>query len=73
MDLMADPSMTELAHCPWCGTQFTPRTSGGKAQRFCSPLCRRHMERALRAWAQDQLAKGQVTMADLQHATRAFA
>ena len=23
--------------CPWCGSRFTPRTSGGKPQRFLLP------------------------------------
>ena len=54
--------------CPWCGTQFTPRTSGGKPQRFCSPRCRREHEAGLQAWARDQEAAGRVTVADIQRA-----
>jgi hypothetical protein len=27
--------------CEECGNAFTPRESGGRAQRFCSPDCRR--------------------------------
>ncbi len=68
MDLMADASMTEPIHCPWCATQFTPRTSGGKPQRFCSARCRREHEAGLQAWARDQEAAGRVTKADLQRA-----
>ncbi len=53
-------------NCPWCGTVFTPRTSGGKPQQFCSSRCRRALENTLRTWAQDQLAEGRVTVAQLQ-------
>ena len=57
-----------LRTCPWCGDPFLPRASGGKPQRFCSPDCRRAMDAALRAWAQDQLSEGRVTVGDLQRA-----
>ena len=52
--------------CPWCGTSFMPRSDGGKPQRFCSSRCRRALDRALRAWARDQLTEGRVTVAELQ-------
>ncbi len=67
MDLTAYASMSERP-CPWCGSSFTPRTSGGKAQRFCSPRCRREHEAGLQAWAREQEAAGRVTKADLQRA-----
>ncbi len=67
MDLMADASTSERP-CPWCGTRFTPRTSGGKPQRFCSTRCRREHEAGLQAWARDQEAAGRVTKADIQRA-----
>jgi hypothetical protein len=30
-----------LPLCEHCGESFAPRSSGGRAQRFCSPNCRR--------------------------------
>jgi endogenous inhibitor of DNA gyrase (YacG/DUF329 family) len=57
--------MTRIA-CPWCSRPFTPRRSGGKPQRFCSPQCRRAFERELRAWARDQIAADGIPPAQLQ-------
>jgi len=38
---------TQLSACANCGTAFEPRKpSGGKAQRFCSPACRKGSHRA---------------------------
>jgi hypothetical protein len=54
--------------CPWCSRTFTPRRTGGKPQRFCSPQCRRASERAGREWVRQELAAGRVTVAELQHA-----
>jgi ribosomal protein L24E len=54
--------------CSWCGAAFTCRTGGGKAQRFCSPKCRRAMDRAARAWVREEMARGQLTVAQLQRA-----
>ncbi len=54
--------------CPWCGSSFAPRGSGGKPQRFCSPRCRREHEAGLQAWARDQEAAGRVTRDDIQRA-----
>jgi endogenous inhibitor of DNA gyrase (YacG/DUF329 family) len=52
--------------CPWCERPFTPRSTGGKPQRFCSERCRRALERELRAWAREQVADGEITPAQLQ-------
>ena len=57
-----------LHSCEWCGNSFAPRTNGGKPQRFCSQRCRRALDSALRAWAQEQHARGRVTVAELQGA-----
>ena len=54
--------------CHRCQRPFTPRSTGGKAQRFCSERCRRAFERELRAWARNQIAAGGVTPARLQRA-----
>ena len=62
------PEESDQMDCPCCGTSFAPRQSGGKRQTFCYQRCRRNQEAALRTWAQDQLAKRSVTIADLQRA-----
>jgi hypothetical protein len=51
--------------CSWCSGPFTPRTTGGRPQRFCSERCRRASEKAMREWAQAELAAGRVTLAEL--------
>ena len=37
--------------CTWCGTEYSPRSNGGSAQRFCSAPCRRAFDSACRIWA----------------------
>jgi endogenous inhibitor of DNA gyrase (YacG/DUF329 family) len=54
--------------CHRCQRPFTPRSTGGKPQRFCSERCRRAFERELRAWARNQIAAGSVTPPQLQRA-----
>jgi hypothetical protein len=45
--LILAAARTQPSTCPNCGTAFEPRTrSGGKAQRFCSPACRKAFHRA---------------------------
>ncbi len=36
-----DDQVLEL-QCSHCGSSFSPRSSGGKRQKFCSPQCRRY-------------------------------
>lgn len=54
--------------CKWCPKHFYPRASGGKAQEFCQPSCRRLYDAGLRAFAQQQLSQGAITIADLKSA-----
>ena len=51
-----------------CERPFTPRSTGGKPQRFCSERCRRAFERELRVWAPNQITAGDVMPAQLQRA-----
>jgi hypothetical protein len=60
--------MSKPITCPWCSALFTPRQTGGRRQKFCSPACRRALDRALRAWAGQELAEGRVTVPLLQRA-----
>ena len=41
---------TMSALCTWCGTEYEPRSNGGRPQRFCSAPCRRAFETACRIW-----------------------
>ncbi len=50
----------EMTHCRWCETSFTPRSNGGKAQRFCSTDCRRDYFAACRAWGEQEHREGRV-------------
>jgi hypothetical protein len=56
------------AICAWCGKRFSPRSSGGRPQRFCRPACRRVCHEAARTWALAELAAGRLTVADLRNA-----
>jgi hypothetical protein len=48
--------------CVWCGTSFSPRLTGGTAQRFCRPTCRRGLDAAGRRWVADAVATGVLTI-----------
>jgi hypothetical protein len=61
--------------CLWCQTPFSPRSDGGRRQRYCSSTCRRFFDGAARAWVRQAVNNGTLTLADLQKAspaTRAF-
>jgi len=67
--------VTEAAPCVWCGGAFVPRTTGGKAQRFCHPTCRRAFDAAGRRWVAEAIATGTLTVDALRNgptATRAL-
>jgi len=55
------------AACAWCGGTFTPRATGGHAQRFCRPACRRAIDAAARRWAAKALAAGILTVDALRN------
>jgi len=58
--------MPERRCCLWCQHAFTPRATGGKAQRFCSPRCRRDFH-AARAWALAAVNAGTLSVAVLRN------
>ena len=67
--------MTEAASCAWCSHPFRPRATGGHAQRFCRPVCRRAFDAAGRRWVADAISGGTLTVAALRSgyaATRAL-
>ena len=69
--VMAEPT---IASCQWCERQFWARQTGGRAQRFCQPTCRRAFHFAVRTWALDAIANGTLTIAEIRNgpATRAL-
>ena len=54
--------------CMWCGEPFTPRTTGGRRQRFCLERCRRDFESGCRTWAEQAVASGLLPVLALKHA-----
>lgn len=54
--------------CIWCGHSFTPRTSGGTAQRFCCPSHRHAFGSAARRWATLAVERGLITVEMLKAA-----
>ena len=52
--------------CLWCKTEFEPRASGGKPQRFCSPPCRRAFDTACRKYAMTEVYAGRLQVSALR-------
>jgi hypothetical protein len=66
--MSADEVMTRRnGVCFWCGTRFTPRRDGGKAQVFCRPACRRGFDAAGRQWVAEAIATGVLTVDALKN------
>ncbi len=63
-----DAPIDEMTHCRWCDHPFTPRSNGGKAQRFCSTDCRRDYFAACRAWGEQEHREGRVPTEKLRNA-----
>ena len=51
--------------CLWCETDFEPRVSGGKAQRFCRPACRRAFDTACRKYLAAEVEAGRLQVSEL--------
>lgn len=60
-----------LVKCLWCPTEYEPRRDGGKAQRFCSPACRRAFDQAAREYVREAVKAGTLTVAEIQNTPRA--
>jgi len=58
--------MAEVSRCRWCSRTFCGRQTGGRAQRFCQPACRREFHAAARAWALDAITAGILTVTDVR-------
>ena len=59
--------MTDM-DCLWCGTEFEPRSNGGKPQRFCSAPCRRAFDTACRVYAAAEVEAGRLPVSALKMA-----
>src|SRR5690242_17030266 len=46
------------AHCLWCGRAFTPRATGGSAQKFCCTGHRQQFWIAARRWTMRAIEAG---------------
>ncbi len=58
-------------NCAYCESPITLRTTGGVPQRFCTHAgrrCRHAYRQALVAFAEEQVANGRVTVAELKAA-----
>jgi hypothetical protein len=49
--------------CLWCSEEFTPRASGGRAQKYCSASCRKSLHREARRWAIARIEDGTLPVA----------
>src|SRR5215469_2405530 len=53
--------------CRWCDSLFGPRQTGGRAQRFCRPSCRRAFHAAARNWALGAIVNGTLGVEDIRN------
>jgi hypothetical protein len=60
-----------VKNCLWCGRQFAAKTVGAHAKRFCQPSCKDQFHRAARLWAEHAIAKGKLSVTDIQQAAQA--
>lgn len=52
--------------CTWCDKLFTPRGTGGRAQKYCSSQCRKDFQTAARTWAVTAVENGDLSVAKLK-------
>ena len=50
--------------CEWCEDKYSPRTTGGSPQKFCSKQCKRFFEKSIRQWAYIQHAQGNLNLSE---------
>ena len=55
--------------CPFCGTPFRQRRTGGSDQRFCRSACRNAFWSAARQWVWKAIAAGLLTPAAIREAS----
>ena len=58
--------MPNLDECYWCGAPFSAGIVGAHRKRFCSTKCKNEFHSAARRWAEQALADGRLSIADLQ-------
>lgn len=52
--------------CPWCDGPLPNRPNRGHKRIYCSGMHRRQAGTAMRAWAQNKVRRGEVTLADIR-------
>lgn len=60
----ATESNAPVAHCRYCGKLFTPRSTGGKAQQFCSEEHRLEWTKSVRRSIGEWIKFGVIVMVD---------
>ena len=53
--------------CFWCNDPYTPRSTGGTAQRFCSSDCRAEFHNSVRQWAIEAIERGELTVDQIRN------
>src|SRR3954468_19935904 len=62
----AVPQPAAVGPCCWCDRPFRARRTGGRAQRFCRPTCRRQFHAAARRWALEAFDAGALTLPEVK-------
>ena len=57
-EMTPQPGSTTDARCLWCGRAFSPRQTGGSAQKFCSTGHRQAFWVAARRWTMRAIEAG---------------
>ncbi len=52
--------------CLWCAGPFPAKSVGAHQKKFCSVPCKNRYHTALRQWAQQAVALGQLSVTDLK-------
>ena len=63
-----EPTQQTTSHacCLWCGRDFTPRVTGGSAQKFCCTGHRQEFWIAARRWTMRAIDAGLLSVACLK-------
>ena len=57
--------MLKMSECKLCNIEFTPRSSGGSYQKFCSKKCRHEYDRICRKYGHFLVENNNISIEEL--------
>ncbi len=61
-----------VKNCLWCNGLFAAKTVGAHAKKFCQTSCKDQFHRSTRLWAEQAIAKGKLSVADIRAAQASY-